>query len=107
MNRWTAVCLALFWLSLHASTIAAEDPPLTLTISMGKLTYQMDEPIVVRVELLNRSDKPITVYSNFILEEWFLKFIIEGPDGSRVKFLGPEYTIRLEYLTMLELNPMS
>jgi hypothetical protein len=106
IKPWTALLFAFLWLCWDASTLA-EEPPLVLRIKMEKTTSKLGEPILVNVELLNRSEKRITVYGNFILEKWFLSFVIEREDGSRVKFLGPEYTIRPEYLIILDLEPMS
>lgn len=97
--------LALFMTIAYPLYLNAADPSLALKVSMKQNVVDVSEAIEVRVELLNSGVESVRVYTNFILEDYFLRFDIEGPDGKRVQFLGEEYKLNPTVYTSVILEP--
>lgn len=102
--QFSAAALSL---ALCLAGQAMAEAPLKLSISMEKTRFHSNEPIIVKVELVNSSGKPIKTYTPFILEDRFLRFRIFDSNGNRMKYLGLEHEPKPEHLSVMELNPMA
>lgn len=80
---------------------------LALKLDMEKTRVTASEPIWVRVEILNAGNAPVQVYSNFIVEWYFLGFEIKDLDGKHAEFLGPISKKRPESFTVIDLLPQA
>lgn len=95
--------------SVFAQTLQPqqEEPSsLQVTISVTQTTFELGEEILVEVTYQNVSASAIEVMNRVVLEGWPLYFnIVNQATGDRVRFLGPEFKLRLTDRDFTTLQP--
>jgi len=106
---WGGGLLGLFLVAgillTGAFTGSSGNPGLTLQISVAKETFDLQEPIEVKVELVNKGNQPLDVLKLFLLEDYPIRFDILNEAGKRVHFLGPELERQLLDEDFVTLQP--
>lgn len=91
---WGGGLLGLFLVAcaplIGTLTGTSRNPGLALQISVTKGTFDLKEPINVKVELINKGNEPLRVLKLFLLEDYPIRFDILDEGGKRARFLGPE-----------------
>ena len=79
---------------------------LEVTISLPQDTFELGADIPMEVQYRNVSGASIQVLNRVVLEGWPLYFtIVNQATGERVKYLGPEFKLRLEDTDFTSLAP--
>ena len=80
---------------------------LSLKIEASKTRYSSEEDVPISAKITCRGDYPadsVTIPAVFIPEDYYIRFVITDINGSRVKFIGPEYDYRESSLDLYRLS---
>mgnify|MGYP005845809943 CR=1 FL=1 len=81
------------------------NPGLTLQVSVTKGTFDLKEPIDVKITLLNQTGQPLRVLKLFLLEDYPVRFDILDEQGKKVRFVGPELKLKISEQDFVTLQP--